>query len=80
MGGIYKLPSPFDKSFLTNVFDDAEAVADFLGAIAIAQQPEKKDKVEYLFGQAGRWINILIYAVFYYLKLMQQYVCFSTQT
>lgn len=44
VGGIYTPPSPFDKYFLTNVFDDVEAVADCLGAISIPQQPEKKKK------------------------------------
>lgn len=38
------LLSPFDKPFLTNVFDNVEAVADCLGAIFIAQQPKKKEK------------------------------------
>lgn len=28
-------------AFLTNVFNDVEAVADSLGALSIAQQPEK---------------------------------------
>lgn len=46
VGGIYALPSPLDKPFLTNVFDDVEAVTDCLGGLSIAQQPEKKEKKE----------------------------------
>lgn len=38
VGGMYELP--FDKYFLTNVFDNVEAVADGLGSISITQQPE----------------------------------------
>lgn len=41
----YMLPSPFDKPFLTNVFDDVEAVGDGLRAIFFAQQPGKKGNV-----------------------------------
>lgn len=37
VGGIYALLSPLDKLFLTNVFDDVEAVADCLRALSIAQ-------------------------------------------
>lgn len=44
VGGIYALPSPLDELFLTNVFDNLEAVADCVGALSIAQQPEKKEK------------------------------------
>lgn len=40
----YMLLSPFDNAFLTNVFDDIEAVADCLAAIAIALQPEGRGK------------------------------------
>lgn len=39
----HMLPSPFDKPFLTNVFDDVEAVGDCLRAIFFAQQPGKKE-------------------------------------
>lgn len=82
VGGIYKLPSPFDKSFLTNVFDDAEAVADCLGAITIAQQTEKKEKVKYLFGQASMWKNILILCFILLFKTDSAvlFICFSTKT
>lgn len=40
----YMLLSPFDNALLTNVFDDIEAVADCLAAIAIALQPEGRGK------------------------------------
>lgn len=48
------LPSP-PMSFLTDVFDDVDAVADCLGAVSIAQQPEKKENRKCWFGhrQAG---------------------------
>lgn len=42
----YMLLSPFNNAFLTNVFDDIEAVADCLAAIAIALQPEGREKKE----------------------------------
>ena len=51
----YTLPSPVDKSFLTNVFDDIEVVGDCLGVVSIAQQPEKKEKGNTCLGrQAGK--------------------------
>lgn len=53
---------PQPVSFLTNVFDDVEAVADRLRALSIAQQPEKKENRKYMFGHTGSY---LLYASFY---------------
>lgn len=71
VGGICTLPSPFDKSFLTNVFDNVEAVAGCLGAISIAQQPEKKENRD----RQGRWMNIFTSCDLHFAlkKMMQQY-------
>lgn len=41
---MYMLLSPFNNAFLTNVFDDIEAVADCLATITIALQPEGRGK------------------------------------
>lgn len=38
------LLSPIDKAFLTDIFDDVEAVADCFGAISIVHQP-KSNKI-----------------------------------
>lgn len=64
VGGIYALPSPLDKLFLTNVFDNLEAVADCVGALSIAQQPEKKKKKEihvWTGTHADEYVHFLIH-------------------
>lgn len=64
VGGIYALPSAHDKLFLTNVFDNLEAVADCVGALSIAQQPEKKEKKEihiWTGAQADEYADFMIH-------------------
>lgn len=56
------LLSPIDKAFLTNIFDDVEAVADCFGVISIAHQP-KSNKRETM-------VIILKYALFYCFKVL----------
>lgn len=55
------LLSPIDKAFLTNIFDDVEAVADCFGAISIAQPKSKKMGNN---GHINSWLILLFKSTF----------------
>lgn len=56
------LLSPIDKAFLTNIFDDVEAVADCFGAISIAQPKSNKMGNN---GHINSWFILLFKCTFF---------------